>query len=101
MPPPDAAEISRLHAQTRSPGCPEGQPAISLILISRGAQGLPAHPPCLVAVVGAGAHPFDSGPLHASSRGSSSVWNGDPQEAPPSLPNHLFHTLGLSATLVA
>ena len=101
MLPPDAAEISCLRTQTGSAGCPEGQPVISPILISYGALGLPARPHCPVAVLGTVARPFDSGHILASSRGSSSMWNGDPRETPPSLPNHLFQILRLSATSVA
>lgn len=73
-----AAGPSRLRAQTCSPGGPEGQPAVPLIPASYRARGLAAHRSCLVAVAGAVAHAFDSGPVRTSSGGGGRMWNGDP-----------------------
>ena len=90
MPPPGAAEISCLCTQTRLPGCPEGQPAISLILISYGAQDLPARPHYLVATVGSGHTPLTRDTYTLPAEAAASRGMGTSRK-----PHHLSQTTSL------
>lgn len=94
MLPLDVAEITCLCTQTCSPGCPEGQPEISLVLITYGAQDWPARPHCLVAMVGTGHTPVTRDTYMLPAKAAAPCGMGIPKKPHHLSQNHLVQILG-------